>query len=111
MELELLYGLSEKQMYEVRDKIKEFEKKKYLFVCWTSMFDNSILLNLNQEERKIAEKLFVEKYLDSVLNEYNDLLEDGYHSLNDITDYAFNVFSKEEFLKKLIILLENKSEE
>ena len=105
MKLELMYGLNEKQMYEVRDKIKEFEKKKYLFVCWTSMFDNSILSSLTQEERKIAEKLFIEKYLDSFLNEYNDLLEDGYYCLNDIPDYSFNVFSKEEFIKELNLIL------
>ena len=105
MELELLYGLTEKQMYKICETVKEFERKKYLFDCWLSMYDESILSNLNQEERKIAEKLFIEDYLDGILDEYVDLLEDGYHSLNDMADYAFNVFSEEEFMEELNSLL------
>lgn len=105
MKLECLYDLNEDQMYEIHQKVEEYERKNFLLNCWLSTFEDSILKNLNDEELNIATNLFIEKYLDMILIEYNNLLEDGYCQVNELADNAFDIFSEEMFLKDLAILL------
>lgn len=92
-------------MYEIHQKVEEYERKDFLLNYWLNMFEDSIFKGLNDEELKIATNLFIEEYLDIIYMEYNNLFEDGYYQVNELTDNAFDVFSEEMFLKDLILLL------